>query len=126
MTFIAILARLAAISDRELETLMPWPGLGSPGPERIETRWWLLFRTLEMEQAAVARARTTYRGTEAQRILGLAQVAYGDLRGLLAGVAAGQLDRAPREGEWSARETDRKSTRLNSSHIQKSRMPSSA
>jgi hypothetical protein len=51
------------------------------------------------------RARSGYRGTEAQRILGLAQVAYGDLRGLLAGVSAEALDRVPREGEWSARET---------------------
>lgn len=46
-----------------------------------------------------------YRGTEPQRILGLAQVAYGDLRGLIAGLGPDLLDRAPAEGEWSARET---------------------
>lgn len=51
------------------------------------------------------RARVAYRGTEAQRILGLAQIAYGDLRGSIAGVTEEQLDRAPREGEWSARQT---------------------
>lgn len=85
-------------------------------------RWKLLFRTLETEQAAVVRARLTYRGTEAQRILGLAQVAYGDLRGLLAGITSDALDHVPREGEWSARETMRhtigveRSYRANTAH----------
>ena len=88
--FIRTLARLAALADEELAG---------------DARWKLLFRALEIEQGAVVRARLAYRGTEAQRILGLAQVAYGDLRGLLAGVSAEALDRAPREGEWSARET---------------------
>jgi hypothetical protein len=76
-----------------------------PEISRIDARYALLFSTLEVEQTAVVRARTGYRGTEAQRILGLAQVAYGDLRGLLAGMSAEALDRVPREGEWSARET---------------------
>jgi len=78
---------------------MPWRGAPS------DTRYALLYHTLEREQDAVVRARMSYSGTEAQRILGLAQIAYGDLRGLLAGVTAEALDRAPREGEWSARET---------------------
>lgn len=69
------------------------------------SRYDLLFRTLEVEQGAVVAARQTYRGSESQRILGLAQVAYGDLRGLLAGMDAASLDRAPAEGEWSARKT---------------------
>ena len=42
---------------------------------------------------------------EASRILMLAQVAFGRLRGLLAGMDDGLLDRAPAEGEWSVRRT---------------------
>ncbi len=44
-------------------------------------------------------------GDEASRILTLAQVAFGRLRGLLAGIDDDVLDRAPAEGEWSLRET---------------------
>jgi hypothetical protein len=87
--FVRIVARLAALGDDELGE---------------NARWTLLFRALELEQAAAVRARTAYRGTEAQRILGLAQLAC-DLRGLLAGMPADALDRAPRGGEWSARRT---------------------
>ncbi|MBI2325122.1 MAG: DinB family protein, partial [Chloroflexi bacterium] len=99
--FIRTLARLAALADEDLAG---------------EARWKLLFRALEIEQGAVVRARLAYRGTEAQRILGLAQVAYGDLRGLLAGVGADALDRVPREGEWSARETMRHTTAVERSY----------
>jgi uncharacterized damage-inducible protein DinB len=42
---------------------------------------------------------------EASRILTLAQVAFGQLRGLLAGTDDDLLDRAPAAGEWSIRET---------------------
>jgi hypothetical protein len=42
---------------------------------------------------------------EASRILTLAQVAFGRLRGLLAGIDDELLDRAPAEGEWSIRQT---------------------
>jgi len=42
---------------------------------------------------------------EASRILMLAQVAFGQLRGLLAGIDDDLLDRAPAEGEWSVRRT---------------------
>jgi hypothetical protein len=108
--FVRTLARLAALADDELAERVPARAIGTrlalpsdvPG---IDARYSLLFSTLEVEQEAVVRARSTYRGTEAQRILGLAQVAYGDLRGLLAGVSADALDRVPREGEWSARAT---------------------
>jgi len=110
VAFIDVLARLAALDDRALEELLPFGAVGRgltqpEGLETVDARYALLFRTLEREQDAVVRARAAYRGTEAQRILGLAQVAYGDLRGLLAGITSDQLDRAPREGEWSARET---------------------
>jgi hypothetical protein len=96
---VRILARLASLSDDELRGRATWRGKES------DARYALLHSTLETEQGAVVRARLAYRGTEAQRILGLAQIAYGDLRGLLAGVPADLLDRVPREGEWSARET---------------------
>ena len=43
--------------------------------------------------------------TEAARILSLAQSAFGELRGLLAGLDDALLDRAPAEGEWSLRQT---------------------
>lgn len=42
---------------------------------------------------------------EASRILTLAQIAFGRLRGLLAGIDDDLLDRAPAPGEWSIRET---------------------
>lgn len=110
VTFTDLLARLAALEDRALEERLPFAAVGREltapaGLTDVDARYALLFRTLEREQEAVVRARSRYRGTEAQRILGLAQVAYGDLRGLLAGVTSEQLDRVPREGEWSARET---------------------
>jgi len=43
--------------------------------------------------------------TEPARILELAQVAFGRLRGLLAAVDDGLLDREPAAGEWSLRQT---------------------
>lgn len=93
------LARLVSLSDDDLRGRARWRGRG------IDARYALLHRALEAEQEAAVRARIGYRGTEPQRILGLAQLAYGDLRGLLAGLPADLLDRSPREGEWSARET---------------------
>jgi hypothetical protein len=110
VAFIDLLARLATLDDAALRDRLPFGAVGSgltppEGLRDVDARYALLFRTLEREQEMVVRARTTYHGTEAQRILGLAQVAYGDLRGLIAGVASDRLDRAPREGEWSARKT---------------------
>jgi hypothetical protein len=109
MRFIDLLARLAGLDEHALEGRVPFsilrPVLRSAERSGIDARYALLFRTLERENEMVVRARTTYRGGEAQRILGLAQVAFGDLRGVLAGVTDAQLDRAPRQGEWSARET---------------------
>lgn len=94
-----MLARLASLTDAELRGRARW------GDRPIDARYALLHRTLEAEQEAAVRARMRYQGTEAQRILGLAQVAFGDLRGLIAGLGSDLLDRAPAEGEWSARET---------------------
>jgi hypothetical protein len=61
-----------------------------------------LYRSLEAEQAAAA---VVSYPSEAARILALAQAAFGDLRGLLAGLPDEHLDRVPREGEWPLRLT---------------------
>ncbi len=44
-------------------------------------------------------------GDEASRILTLAQIEFGRLRGVLAGITDDLLDRAPAQGEWTLRET---------------------
>lgn len=70
----------------------------------MEARY-VLDRALEQEQGAAVAARSAWRGDEAQRILGLAQLAFGDLRGLLLGIPTELLDRTPWEGEWTMRQT---------------------
>jgi len=61
-----------------------------------------LYRSLEAEQAAAAAVRYP---SEPARILALAQAAFGDLRGLLAGIPEPLLDQDPKEGEWPLRKT---------------------
>ena len=62
-----------------------------------------LYRTLEDAQEVRVRLSDA-RYPESRRILALAQRAFGDLRGLLAGLPADLLDRAPGPGEWPLRE----------------------
>jgi uncharacterized damage-inducible protein DinB len=62
-----------------------------------------LFNALEEEQMAVTELAPDT--DEASRILTLAQIAFGRLRGLLDGIDDDLLDRAPAEGEWSIRQT---------------------
>jgi hypothetical protein len=96
MTFDESLARLASLSDAELARTR-WP---------FRDKDWdgyALYNALEAEQRAVIATRPD--SSEAARILALAQSAFGDLRGLLAGIDDALLDRAPAEGEWSLRET---------------------
>jgi hypothetical protein len=69
----------------------------------IDVRY-ALYRTLEEAQEASTRVAAEAR-PESRRILALADRAFGDLRGLLAGLPAGRLDVAPRPGEWSIRQT---------------------
>jgi len=59
------------------------------------------YNALEEEQMAVAALPPD--GDETSRILTLAQIAFGRLRGLLAAVDDDLLDRAPAEGAWSLR-----------------------
>jgi hypothetical protein len=63
-----------------------------------------LYRTLEDAQE-VAIPLAARQHPESRRILALAQRAFGDLRGLLTGVPTELLDRAPREKEFTLRET---------------------
>src|SRR5262249_32854789 len=63
-----------------------------------------LFRTLEDAQEALVRGAAEAH-PESQRILSLAQRAFGDLRGSLIGAPDDLLDRTPREGEWPLRDT---------------------
>lgn len=62
-----------------------------------------LYNGLEEEQRAVAVAPP--QPSEAAAILALAQAAFGELRGLLAGLDDDLLDRSPAAGEWTLRET---------------------
>ncbi|HVR88353.1 MAG TPA: DinB family protein [Candidatus Limnocylindria bacterium] len=96
MTFDRALARLARLTDEDLDA--PWPFAGEQADRR-----YALYHALESEQRAVVTAPPTT--TESAAILALAQAAFGDLRGLLAGLDDVLLDRAPAAGEWTVRET---------------------
>jgi hypothetical protein len=95
VSFDAALARLAVLTDAELGREL-WSFRGK--------QWdgYLLYHALEEEQRAMVAAPRA--ATESARILGLAQSAFGDLRGLLAGLDEALLDRAPAQGDWSLRE----------------------
>jgi hypothetical protein len=61
-----------------------------------------LYRCLEREQAAAA---AVIYPSDSSRILAFAQAAFGDLRGVLAGLPDRLLDAVPAEGEWTLRKT---------------------
>lgn len=90
------MARLARITDPSV----PWRWRDVDPPANAG---YALYNALEEEQMAVVSLAPD--ADEASRILTLAQVAFGRLRGLLAGIDDDLLDRAPAEGEWSVRET---------------------
>ena len=97
MTFDESLARLACLTDDQLGR-EAWTLRG----KTVDIAY-ALYHALEEEQRAVIAAPPA--PVESARILGLAQSAFGDLRGLLAGLDAGTLDQPPAEGAWSLRET---------------------
>lgn len=100
-TFEETLARLATVPNEQLfARSWAWEASGQP----IEARY-ALDRALEQEQDAAVRARSAWRGGDAARILGLAQLAFGDLRGLLLGVPDALLDPPPGPEGWSVRRT---------------------
>ena len=94
--FDAALSRFAALDEEALGR--PWSFGGQP----MDVRY-ALYRTIEDAQEAHVRvvARTL---PESRRILSFAQRAFGDLRGLLVGLPADLIDRAPGAGEWPVRE----------------------
>jgi hypothetical protein len=97
VTFDESLALLATLTDADLQR-EAWAFRGRPSD-----LGYALYHAAEDEQRAVVTASQA--STDSARILGLAQSAFGDLRGLLAGLDEALLDRAPAAGEWSVRET---------------------
>jgi len=91
------LRTLARATDADLARAWTWPGKGAADIRNA------FFYLLMEEQNALVAAATPMK--EADRILVLAQRAFGDLRGLLLGLPTDLLDRPPRAGEWPVRET---------------------
>ncbi|MFI5281804.1 MAG: DinB family protein [Candidatus Dormibacterales bacterium] len=93
------LAEASRIDDAQIQG--PWTWAENPSGETLRVRN-ALYLLLEREQDAAARAiHTTY----AAQQLALAQAAFGDLRGLLAGLNEELLDASPAPGEWTVRQT---------------------
>ena len=94
--FDAALSSFAALDEEALG--QPWSFRGQP----MDVRY-ALYRTIE--DAQEAHVRVVGRPVpESRRILSFAQRAFGDLRGLLVGLPADLIDRAPAAGEWPVRE----------------------
>jgi len=85
------------LSDADLGRAWTWPG---KGPADVRNAFFYLL--MEEQSALVVAATPT---NEADRILAVAQRAFGDLRGLLLAVPDALLDREPAAGEWSIRRT---------------------
>ena len=92
-----VLAQFAERDEKELA--QPWRFRDKPSEVR-----YALYHTLEDAQEILVRL-VALAHPESRRILALAQRAFGELRGLLIGLPGDLLDRSPREGEWSIRET---------------------
>jgi uncharacterized damage-inducible protein DinB len=92
------MARLARVTDLKATRVWRWRDADPPADAD-----YALYNALEEEQMAVVALPPD--ADEASRILTLAQIAFGRLRGLLAGIDDDLLDRAPAEGEWSVRQT---------------------
>lgn len=95
--FPATLAAIGALDETALAR--SWRHRGHEMDARNALYW-----TLTDAQEALARAAAAPH-PESRRILALAQRAFGDLRGLLAGLPDDLLDSAPGAGEWTIRET---------------------
>lgn len=90
------MARFVSLSEADLDR--PWPWRGRDADVR-----YALYRSLEEEHEALVRARASWRPTEAEAILALAQRAFGDLRAVLVGTADDLLDRPPAPEQWPLR-----------------------
>ena len=95
--FESALRQLARLGDSDLAREWTWPGKG-----RADLRNAFFITLIEEQAALVASATPT---NEADRILSLAQRAFGDLRGLLLAAPDALLDREPAPGEWPIRHT---------------------
>lgn len=98
MTFSEVLAALAVLPDAAMAEPWTWPGHAGGALEVRDAHW----RCVEAEQAALVEAPAP--ATEAEAILGAAQAAWGDFRGLLAGLPEALLDADPGGGEWTLRQ----------------------
>jgi hypothetical protein len=96
MTLEHVLTAWTALDDAALAR--PWTYRGGTLDVRNALYW-----TMGEAQDAVTRA-TAASHPESRRILVLAQRAFGDLRGLLAGLSSDLADKAPHPGEWSVRQ----------------------
>jgi hypothetical protein len=93
-------AALAAVAALDADALArPWSWQGRSLDVRNA-----LYLTLQDAHEALVRAAAAAH-PESRRILALAQGAFGDLRGLLAGLPADLLERAPAPDQWPVRET---------------------
>jgi hypothetical protein len=96
LDFDKVLEEIAALDEADVARPIDVRG------RKLDVRnglYWLLQDAQEALVQVAARPLP-----ESRRILALAQRAFGDLRGMLAGLPADLLDRAPRDGEWSIRE----------------------
>lgn len=96
-----LMAALSVIEDGALER--PWPWRGGAADVRYG-----LLRIADHEQEQTVQiaqqlAALGWWQTEAQHILGLAEVSRGWLLGKLVGLPDGLLDRQPAPGEWPLR-----------------------
>lgn len=97
MTFETALRDLAKLSDADLEREWTWPDHGA-----ADLRNAFMYLLMHEQHALVTTASPA---NEAERILVLAQRAFGDLRGLLLAIPDALLDREPAPGEWTVRKT---------------------
>jgi hypothetical protein len=93
----AWLAAVAALDEAALARAWPWRG------RPLDVRNALFFALQDAHEALAGVAAGSH--PESRRILALAQGALGDLRGLLVGLPADLLDRAPAPDQWPVRET---------------------
>ncbi|HKW78792.1 MAG TPA: DinB family protein, partial [Candidatus Limnocylindria bacterium] len=106
--FESALRTLARAADADLARPWTWPGKGA-----ADIRNAYFFILMEEQSALVVAATPT---NEADRILAVAQRAFGDLRGLLLAVPDALLDREPAPGEWSIRKTMEHTIRVERSY----------
>ncbi|MEX1158407.1 MAG: DinB family protein, partial [Thermomicrobiales bacterium] len=97
-----VFAELAGLPEERLNVPAPWGG------REFDARF-ILLRYADHEEEHALQVRKTldgfgWRQTEAQQILGAAQVTRGDLYGALLGLTDADLDLAP-AGEWPLRLT---------------------